>query len=118
MSAAAKKNEEFLDKDAEILRLIEDRRSMPKEEKQRLKDLSKSLKKCIREKKEWRDSKTLKESLKSSKVSEISRDQNSKEENTHHKNKERKKRMHHISKRNCRCFWRILHKTIRGQRKR
>ena len=51
-SAAAKKNEECLDKDAEILRLIEERRSMPKEEKQRLKDLSKSMKKCIREKKE------------------------------------------------------------------
>ena len=50
-SAAAKKNEECLDKDAEILRLIEERRSMPKEEKQRLKDLSKNLKKCIREKK-------------------------------------------------------------------
>ena len=50
-SAAAKKNEECLDKDAEILRLIEERRSMPKEEKQRLKDLSKKTKKCIREKK-------------------------------------------------------------------
>ena len=50
-SAAAKKNEECLDKDAEILRLIEERRSMPKEEKQRLKDLSKNIKKCIREKK-------------------------------------------------------------------
>ena len=50
-SAAAKRDEECLDKDAEILRLIEERRSMPKEEKQRLKDLSKSLKKCIREKK-------------------------------------------------------------------
>ena len=43
-SAAAQKNEECLDKDAEILRLIEERRSMPKEEKQRLKDLSKSKK--------------------------------------------------------------------------
>ena len=49
-SAAAKKNEECLDKDAEILRLLEERRSMPKEEKQRLKDLSKNLKKCIRKK--------------------------------------------------------------------
>ena len=43
-TAAAKKNEECLDKDDEILRLIEERRSMPKEEKQRLKDLSKSIK--------------------------------------------------------------------------
>ena len=43
-SAAAKESEEFLDKDAEILRLIEERRSTPKEEKQRLKDLSKRIK--------------------------------------------------------------------------
>ena len=42
---------ECFDKDAEILRLIEERRSMPKEEKQRLKDLSKNRKKSIREKK-------------------------------------------------------------------
>ena len=50
-SAAAKESEEFLDKDAEILRLIKETRSLPKEEKQRLKDLSKSIKKYIREKK-------------------------------------------------------------------
>ena len=49
-SAAVKKNEEFLDKDAEILRFIEERRSMPKGEKQRLKDLGRGVKKCIREK--------------------------------------------------------------------
>ena len=29
-----------------------------------------------------------------------------------------KRRMHHISKRDCRCFWRILRKTLRGQRER
>ena len=51
-SAAAKESEEFLDKDVEILRLVEGRRKMPKEERQRLKDLSKKIKKCIREKKE------------------------------------------------------------------
>ena len=51
-SAAAKKNEECLDKDAEILRLIEERRSMPKEEKQRLKDLSKNIKNVSEKKKE------------------------------------------------------------------
>ena len=43
-SAAAKESGEFLDKDAEILRVIEERRSTPKEEKQRLKDLSKRIK--------------------------------------------------------------------------
>ena len=51
-SAAAKESEESLDKDAEILRLIEERRSTPKEEKQRLKDLSKRIKKASEKKKE------------------------------------------------------------------
>ena len=51
-SAAATVSEDFPKKDAEILRLIEERRSTPNEEKQRIKDLSKRFKKCIREKKE------------------------------------------------------------------
>ena len=51
-SAAAKENEEFLDKDAEILRLIEERRSTPKEKKQRIKDLSKRIKNASEKKKE------------------------------------------------------------------
>ena len=38
-SAAAKKKDECVDKDVEILRLIEERRKMPKEERQRLKEL-------------------------------------------------------------------------------
>ena len=49
-SAAAKVSEDLSIKDAEILRLIEERRSTPKEEKQRLKEVSKCIKKCIREK--------------------------------------------------------------------
>ena len=40
-SAAAKVSDDFTNKDAEILRLIEERRSTPRAEKQRLKDLSK-----------------------------------------------------------------------------
>ena len=50
-SDAAKKNEECLDKEAEILRLVEERRSMPKEDKQRLKDLRKNKKMYQRKKK-------------------------------------------------------------------
>ena len=49
-SAAAKKKDECVDKDAEILRLIEERRNMPKEERQRLKDLSKNKKMYQRKK--------------------------------------------------------------------
>ena len=44
-SAAAKVSENFPNEDAEILRLIKERRSTPKEEKQRLKNLSKCIKK-------------------------------------------------------------------------
>ena len=50
-SAAAKESEEISRKDAENRRLIELRRSTPKEEKRRLKEVSKSIKKCIRDKK-------------------------------------------------------------------
>ena len=38
---AATKKDESVDKDAEIMRLIEERRNLPKEEKHRLKELSK-----------------------------------------------------------------------------
>ena len=51
-SAAAKVGEKFLDKDAEILRLIKERRSTPKEKKQRIKDLSKRIKNALEKEKE------------------------------------------------------------------
>ena len=46
------KNDESVDKDAEITRLIEERRKLPKEEKHRLKELSKKNKKLHQRKKE------------------------------------------------------------------
>ena len=51
-SAEAKVSEDLSIQDAEILRLIEERRSTPKEEKQRLKEVSKCINNCIRDKKE------------------------------------------------------------------
>ena len=50
-SAAAKKKDECVDKDAEILRLIEERRKKPKEERHRLNELSKKILKNVSEKK-------------------------------------------------------------------
>ena len=49
---AAKETEEVSKDDVEIRRLIEERRNIPKEEKQRLKEVSKCIRKCIRDKKE------------------------------------------------------------------
>ena len=51
-TAAAKETEEISKEDVEIRRLIEERRNTPKEEEQRLKEVSKCKKKCIRDKKE------------------------------------------------------------------
>ena len=54
-AAAAKKipevNEEVSIEDVDIRRLIEERKSTAKGEKQRLKELSKQIRKCIRDKK-------------------------------------------------------------------
>ena len=50
-SAAATVSEDMSVKDAEILRLVEERRNTPKGEKHKLKDVSKCIKRCIREKK-------------------------------------------------------------------
>ena len=52
--AAAKVSEDFPNENAEILRLIEERRSTPKEEKQRLKDLSKCIKNAPEKKRKKR----------------------------------------------------------------
>ena len=48
---AATKKDERVDKDAEIMRLIEERRKLPKEEKHRLKELGKKNKKLYQRKK-------------------------------------------------------------------
>ena len=91
-SAAAKKKEECVDKDAEILRLIEERRSMPKEEKQRLKDLSKNFKKCIREKKRMKRKQDIERILEEFKgIRNIPRIKTAKKRVLITKNKERKR---------------------------
>ena len=60
-SDAAKKKDESVDKDAEILRLIEEMRKMPKEEKHRLKELRKN-KKMYQRKKVKRHHRNIRES--------------------------------------------------------
>ena len=50
-SAAAKVSEDMSVKDADILRLIEERRNTPKGDKHKLKDVSKCMKRCTRDKK-------------------------------------------------------------------
>ena len=49
-TAAGKETEEISKEDVEIRRLIEERRNTPKEEQQRLREVSKHILKCIRDK--------------------------------------------------------------------
>ena len=51
VTAAAKETEEISKEDVEIRRLIEETRNTPKEGKQRLRDVGKRTKTCIRDKK-------------------------------------------------------------------
>ena len=67
-TAAARKNDEISRKDAEIRRLIESRISTPKEEKQRVKYLSKSIKKMYQ--REEKTEKTTRNPKKSRRLQE------------------------------------------------
>ena len=66
--AAAKETEEISKEDVEIRRLIEERRSTPKEEKQRLKEVSKCIKNYQRQKKGMKRQQDIQRNLKTSKV--------------------------------------------------
>ena len=109
-------NEDLSIKDAEILTLIEERRSTPKDEKQRLKEVSK-CKKVSETKKNEKANGYPKNSWRLKRKTKYPGNQISKEESTHHKDKKRERGMHHISERNCRCLWKILQKLYKDNEK-
>ena len=88
----------------EIRRLIEEGRNISKGEKQRLQDLSKQKRKCIRDKKRTKKSKNTRRLQRNQ---EHTRHQLCKKNDTHH---EDTKRSHYIKKRNCQRLWRIYSK--------
>ena len=63
------KNEKTSEGDEEIRRLVEERRNTTKDEKHKLKELSKRIKKCIRERKRAKRQKTYNRFLKNSEAS-------------------------------------------------
>ena len=105
-ASAAKVSEDFPDKDAEILRLIEERRSTPNEEKQRLKDPSECIKDASEKKKNeetTRHPRILEDFKGARKIPGITSAK--KTVLITKKKKKRQRCKHHISKRNCRCLW-------------
>ena len=62
-TAAAKETEELSKENVEVRRFIEERRTTPKEEKQRLKEVTKCLKMYQRQQHERKDSKTSKKNI-------------------------------------------------------
>ena len=78
----------FFLKDVEIRRLIEERRSTPKEEIQRLKKVRKCIRKCIRDKKIETTARHPKFSQRLQRCQKHPRNEICKEEIAHHKDKE------------------------------
>ena len=114
-AAAAKNmletNDEVSKKDEEIRRLIEERRSTSKGEKQRLKDFSKQIRKCIRDKKE-KKTRNDSEYSKISKGSRTFQESNLRTEGSSSPRKNEKGENHYTKKGNCQCLWRIPQKTL------
>ena len=87
-AAAAKKilevNDEVSKEDVEIRRLTEERRNTSKGEKQRLKDLSKQIRKCIRDKKRTKRQEKENNTRRLQRNQEQTRHQICKKKDTHH----------------------------------
>ena len=112
-SAAATVIDDLSVKDAAILRLIEERRNTPKGEKHKLKDVSKCIKRCIRNKKRMKRQMDIQRILEDFKgIRNVPGIKSAKKRVPNHKDQKRERRVHHISKRNCRCLWRILQKKL------
>ena len=110
-TAAAKEIEEISKEDVEIRRLIEERRNTPKEEKQRLKEVSKCIKKCVRDRKRMKIQQDIQRILEDFRgVKNIPRIKSAKQRVLITKIKNEKGVNHHISKRDCQCLWRIPQK--------
>ena len=115
-TAAAKETEEISEEDVEIRRLIEERRNTHQEEKQRLKEVSKCLKKCIRDRKRMKRQQDIHRILEDFKgAKNITRNQTCTEESAHHQDKERERRNQHVSNRDDQRLWEILQKNTRRQ---
>ena len=63
-TASERENDEISRKDAEIRRLIELRRSTSNEEHERVKELSKSIQKYVRDKKRWKRQQEIQKKIK------------------------------------------------------
>ena len=97
-TAAARENDEISRKDAQIRRLIESRRSTPKEEKQRVTELSRSIKKMYqREEKNEKRTRNPKESRRLQRSQQHPWNQIRKKESVHYKRIERKRRNLYIT---------------------
>ena len=116
-TAAVRENDEISRKDVEIRRLIELRRSTLKEEKQRVKELSKSTKKCIRDKeKSEKTTRNPKNSRRLQRCQQHPKNQTCKEEWSLRRLRMKEEKSSHHIKKDRQCLRWILQKTLRRQK--
>ena len=103
---------EAKDKDEEILALIQERRTIKKDERERIREVSRKTKKCIREKKEdCKARKNPKDLGRTQRDEEHFECQIGKEANSHPEGQTRERRNHYVKRRNCTCVRRVPRKN-------
>ena len=98
--AAAGTEDRKEEEDEELLALIRERKTIKKEDKERIREVSKKIKKCIRDTKRSERLGKSQEILKSSKGQKKCEHQISKEANSHSEDQEHQSRVHNTKKRN------------------
>ena len=109
-AAAAKKiledNDEVSNEDVETRRLIEERRNTTRGEKQHLKEVSKQIRKCNRDKKRSRSQEKIQRILEECRgTKNISGIKSVRKRVLIPTVKKRQRRDNHIEKRDCKCLW-------------
>ena len=86
-----------------------EKNTTPKEEKQRLKEVNKQLKTCIRDKQRAERREEIQRILEDFKgIKKIPGIKSAKKKSAHHQDKEWERRSHYVTEGNCQCLWWIL----------
>ena len=93
------------DEDEEILALIQERKVTEKHDKERIREISTKIKKCIREKKGRQGKKHITEDIERiQRNKEHLQHQDGKKANPHPKDQKQKRRNHQHKRRHCECI--------------
>ena len=116
-TAAAAEAQEATEKDEAIRALIQERKTIAKHEKERIREISKKIKKNIRGKKRTKRQKNTENHGRSQRNKKHPQYQVDEEANSHSKNKEQRRRNYQNETRYRKCICEILRRFVRRRRK-